>query len=180
MDSGKFMRYDFPNDPILWPAFEYWRGKCGPRAMPRRCDIDPTEIPRLLRNIQITEIIGARTRFRLVGTAIVEAYGSELTGKFFDEVFSGERLRFAETNYRLICTEKRPIFVSNNYCSKKDLHLVCNRVVMPLSDDGVNVNQCISAMSFQFPPGERYEWADHWSGTSSDLDVAQSDRKIIR
>jgi hypothetical protein len=107
------LRNDFRNDPILESAYEYWRSKCGTRAMPRRRDIDPTEIPRLLPHIQITELLegGNRIRYRLAGTAIVDAYGSELTGKYFDEVFSGERLHFIAVNYRLMCDEKRPVFV---------------------------------------------------------------------
>ncbi len=81
------MSYDFRSDPILGPAYEYWRSKCGARAMPRRRDIDPTEIPRLLPNLQIVEIVGTRIRYRLAGTAIVEAYGEELAGKYIDEMF---------------------------------------------------------------------------------------------
>ncbi len=60
--------------------------------MPRRRDIDPTEIPRLLPNLQITELIdgGARIRYRLTGTAIVNAYGADLTGKYFQEPGTAE------------------------------------------------------------------------------------------
>ena len=37
--------YDIQNDAVLGPAFDYWQTKRGRRAMPRRQDIDPTEIP---------------------------------------------------------------------------------------------------------------------------------------
>jgi len=171
--------YDFRSDPILSQAFDYWRGKCGARSMPQRRDIDPTEIPRLLPHIQITENVGARIRYRLAGSAIVEAYGGELKGKFFDEVLSGERLRFVEANHRLVCTEKRPILVSGSYLSKKEIPLVCNRVVMPLSEDGVNVNQCFTVMTFQFP-GKASEWFGQWSGNSGNFDFARSHCEIIR
>jgi len=74
--------YDVRSDKILGPAFDYWQAKCRGRMMPRRRDIDPTEIPRLLPNLQITELIdgGARIRYRLTGTAIVNAYSADLTG----------------------------------------------------------------------------------------------------
>ncbi len=149
--------------------------------MPRRRDIDPTEIPRLLPYIQITEFVdgGKRVRYRLAGTAIVEAYGGELKGKFFDEVFSGERLRFVEANYRTMCAEKRPILVCNRYFSRRDVPLICNRVVMPLSDDGVNVNQAFTAMRFLFP-GKSYEWAGQWFGTSGNFDFERSRCEAIR
>lgn len=142
-------------------------------AMPRRRDIDPAEIPRLLPNIQISELIGTRIRYRLAGTAIVENYGEQLAGKYFDEVFSGERLRFVETNYRMMCNEKRPILVCNRYLSKRGADLICTRLIMPLSDDGKIVNQCLTAMSFQFP-GRADEWTGQWFGNSDNFDFAKS------
>src|SRR5579862_4529995 len=119
------MSYDFRADTILGPAFAYWQAKCGARAMPRRADIDPSEMIPLLPHLQITELVdgGARVRYRLVGTGIVAAYGAELTGKYFDEVFSGDRLHFVEDNYRLMCRERRPILVGNRYVSRKDIEL---------------------------------------------------------
>jgi hypothetical protein len=107
------------DDPILGPAYEYWKSKCGGQAMPRRRDIDPTEIPRLLPHLQITEFVdgGKRIRYRLAGTAVVDAYGGELKGKYFDEVFSGERLKFVEANYRVMCENKRPVLIRNRYFS---------------------------------------------------------------
>jgi hypothetical protein len=174
------LSYDLRNDPILNPAYEYWRSKCGARAMPRRRDIDPTEIPRLLPNIQITELVdgGKRIRFRLAGTAIVEAYGAQLAGKYIDEVFSGKRLSFIEANYRKICSEKRPIMVRNRYHSSRNVELICTRLVMPMSEDGETVNQCLSAMSFQFP-GEADEWTGQWFGNSNNFDFEKSYSEVM-
>jgi hypothetical protein len=172
--------YDIRNDSILGPAHEYWRGKCGARPMPRRRDIDPTEIPRLLPNIQITELVdgGKRIRYRLAGTAIVEAYGAQLAGKYFDEVFSGERLHFIETNYRKMCGEKRPVMVRNRYHSARNVELICTRLIMPLSEDGETVTQCLSAMSFQFP-GEAFEWFGQWFGNGGNFNFEKSYSKIV-
>lgn len=174
------MQYDFRADDVLGPAYDYWRSKCGARALPRRRDIDPTEIRRLLPNIQITEWVdgGKRIRYCLVGTAIVEAYGAELTGKYFDEVFSGERLRFIEANYRTMCNEKKPVLVSNRYYSARNVELFCNRMIMPLSDNGVDINKCFSAMSFRFPR-EAYEWNGEWFGNSGNFDFTHSHAAII-
>src|ERR1051325_6866611 len=74
---GSGMRYNYQSDPVLGPVLRYWFDKRGARLMPSRRDIDPVEIePRLLPNLQITELVdgGARFRYRLAGTAIVEAY----------------------------------------------------------------------------------------------------------
>ena len=173
------MSYDFRSDPILGPAYEYWRSKCGARAMPRRRDIDPTEIPRLLPNIQIGEIVDTRIRYRLAGTAIVEAYGEELAGKYFDEMsFRAKDCASSKTNYRMMCNEKRPVLVCNRYDSKRDVPLICTRLIMPLSDDGETVNQCLTAMRFHFP-GRADEWTGQWFGNSDNFDFTRSYAKAI-
>ena len=125
-------------------------------------------------NLQLTELTdgGARIRYRLTGTAIVDGYGADLTGRFFDEVFSGRRLDYIKSNYRTVCSEKRPLFVHNPF-STRTVELICTRLIMPLSDDGANVNQCLTAMSFHFPGGD-VRWRDEWFGNKSYLDVANS------
>jgi len=172
--------YDFTKDSILKSAHAYWRSKRDGRNMPRRQDIEPTEIPRLLPNIQITEMVdgGKRIRYRLAGSAIVEAYGSELKGKYFDEIFTGERLRFVEDNYRVMCERMRPVLVVNRYHSARNVELVCHRLIMPLSEDGKTVNQCLTAMSFQFP-GKAKHWMGQWSENSPEFDLAMSHCEAI-
>ena len=147
------MLEDFQSDPTLGAAYAYWRAKRGTRAMPRRRDIDPTEIPKLLPNLQIVELVngGERLRFRLVGTAIVRAYGAEPTGKYFDEMFSGERLRFIQSNYRRIHREKRPLLVYGKYETTMGISLLAHRLILPLSDDGIEVTHCLTVMTFAFP-----------------------------
>jgi hypothetical protein len=76
----------------------------------------------------------------------LDAYGAELTGKYFDEVFTEGRLRFVEANYHTICQEKRPLLVCSRYLSSRNVELICCRIVMPLSEDGVTINQCLTAM----------------------------------
>ena len=173
------MSYDFRSDAILGRAYEYWESKCGGRPMPRRRDIDPSEITRLLPYLQITEFIdrGARIRYRLVGTAIVATYGIDRTGKYFDEVLSGDRLHYFEHCYRLICSERRPILMLSRYVSQKEIELTCHRVVMPLSEDGSEVNQALTAMSFKFP-GELKPDASDWQKSESSVDTTSCE--VIR
>lgn len=161
------MQFDFHADSILGPAYRYWRAKCGARALPRRRDIDPTEVPRLLSNLQLTDLVGARIRYRLVGTAIVDAYGGELRGKYFDEVFSGARLRLIEANYRMMCERLRPVLVCNRYFSRRSTPLVCGRLIMPLSEEGATVGQCLTAMNFQHP-GDAAQWFGDWLAMGAD------------
>ena len=89
-------------NPVLSAFWTYWHRKRAGRAAPRRLDIEPTEVPQLLPHIQLIDRVGDRFRYRLCGTAIVEAYGRELTGKFLDEVIPTHRRQIAEQHFELV------------------------------------------------------------------------------
>ena len=132
--------------------------------MPCKRDIDPTEmLLQLLPNLQMIEVIegGERFRYRLVGTALVEAYGEEFTGKCSDELLSGERLRFNNEMYRAVCTSKAPLFAYNKYKSRRDIEFAAHRIYMPLSEDGVNVHFIFGVIRLGFRVhGDTGLWGD--------------------
>ena len=145
-------RYDFRADPVLRTALAYWEGKRRGRAMPERGDIDPCELRQVLAHLQITEVIdgGSRFRYRLVGTAIVQAFGAEFTGRHVDELISGERDSFVHACYRAVCASRRPAFVRSKYITTKTVDLTANRLLVPLSEDGAAVSQILGALTFEF------------------------------
>src|SRR5262249_50879801 len=66
---------------------EYWLRKSADKAMPARADIDPVDIPQLLADVFLVDVVAGnpcRFRFRLVGTRIAELEG-EITNKYLDE-----------------------------------------------------------------------------------------------
>jgi len=164
-------RYDFRADPVLGAALDYWRLKRGVRCMPQRRDIEPAELREVLAHLQITEAIdgGSRFRYRLVGTAIVDAFGAEFTGKYVDELVSGERDCFVHACYRAVCASRRPAFVRSKYVSTRNVDLTANRVLLPLSQDASAVEQILGALTFEFsrpfPAG---------NGHLAQIDLAQS------
>ena len=146
------MTYDFRSDLILGPALAYWIRKRGPRAMPCKRDINPTEMPpKLLRNLQIIDVIdaGARFRYRLVGTASVEAHGRDYTGKYPEDLLDGDRLKFLLRIYRTVYETKSPVFSRNGYYTARGNTLFANRIYMPLSDDGINVHHILGVLMFE-------------------------------
>lgn len=149
------MKYDYCADPRLGEALRYWERKRGDRLMPRRCDIDPTEIPHLLAHVQLVEVVdrGARFRYRLVGTAVADTFGQDYTGKFLDEQFSGPRREFIEKVYRTVLDTRRPVFLRNDYRTATGLPIVASRIFMPLSDSGEQVNIILVACKFESPRG---------------------------
>jgi hypothetical protein len=147
--------YDYRSDPVLGQVLDYWDSRRAGRAMPTRRDIDPIEIRQALPHLQIIELVdgGARFRYRLVGTALVTAFGKEYTGKFLDELFSGERLAFAQMVYRTVCVTKQPVFLRNRYNTTKDVGMVANRLYLPLGTDEGGVNFILGSLTFEYERG---------------------------
>jgi len=147
------MAYDYRDDPLLGPALAYWLRKRGPRILPCKGDIDPTEIPpAVLPHLQILDVVddGARFRYRLIGTALVQAYGRDYTGTYADELVSSERARFIQSVYRAVCERKTPVFSHNRYHTARGRDLIANRIYMPLTGDGVAVHYILGALNFTF------------------------------
>jgi hypothetical protein len=150
------MVYNYRDDPILGPALAYWTRKRGSRAMPGRRDIDPTEIPpRILPNLQLIDVLngGARFRYRLVGTALVDAYGRDFTGAYPDELFPDDRLKFIQGIYQTVCRSKAPLFTHNKYHTPKNVDLLALRVYLPLSDDDTEVHHILGTLRFEYDLG---------------------------
>jgi hypothetical protein len=151
MDTLDSSAYDYRADPVLGAMLAYWERKRASQSMPRRRDIDPAEIPRLLPHVQLVEATENRGfRYRLVGTGLVEAFGHDYTGHYVDEQFPGERGVFIRGIYDLVCSGSSAIFVRNKYVTKKQIDLVANRLYMPLSEDGVRVTLILGALTFEY------------------------------
>ena len=57
------------SDTRLTAVFDYWRGKSTGLRLPRRRDIDPVDIPKLLPILMVVEVLpSGRYRYRLIGT----------------------------------------------------------------------------------------------------------------
>jgi hypothetical protein len=115
--------------------YRYWLAKRVGRANPARSDIDPVDIPALLPYLTIVDKVDGQFRYRLVGTAVVQQFGYDLTGTFIGLPMLraiAERV-FAD----------HPLFVTGEYETPTgNIHNV-SALALPLSDDGTNVNMCI-------------------------------------
>lgn len=131
---------DFRSE-ILRKLHRYWVGKLGGRAMPRRADIEPTEIPSLLPHIALVGVERAPLRllFRLIGTHITESLGRDNTGKYFDEAFQGQMLEDVMQVYGKVLQAQKPVrHIGRALYSAKDFQEY-ESVHLPLSEDGRTV-----------------------------------------
>jgi len=145
------------DNPLHRELYDYWCLKRGSRAMPGRQDIDPIELKRLLPHLLLTDVIdgGKRFRFRLVGTAIQEAFGRNMTGFHIDEVMTSPYLEFISALYRDIVEKQKPIYSESTYYSQHTVGMRAERLMLPLASDGATVDMVVSIQTIGFRSAAR-------------------------
>jgi hypothetical protein len=140
--------------------YGYWDAKREGRTMPRRSDIDPSEIPKLLPRILIVQALGdGRFRYRLAGTGIVEAFGVEMTGALVGDIARGEYRKQLLTIYETAFAARRPLLAYSRYYGIQQTPRNATRLLLPLSPDGRVMDQVLSLHVFDqdglqpVPPG---------------------------
>ena len=130
------------DDSLLLDLYGYWSGLRREGAVPLRSDLDPIDIPHLLPYIILAECAdaGQKIKFRLTGSDIAFAPGSDLTGRYLHE--RGPRTPYLAhlcELYRLGSICQGGIYSSFAYSYSGDSGpKKVNRIFLPLngSEDG--------------------------------------------
>lgn len=143
--------------------FEYWREKRGARKMPCRADLAPGDIPDLLPDVALVDVLGEAPylRYRLVGTRQVAARGLDPTGKPVAEGYLGRDLPGMReqvlSNYRRVIESGKPLFRDTSIAghdNRGDI-LLGGRLIarfslfLPLSTDGESVDMVLVFSRFE-------------------------------
>lgn len=128
----------------------YWLSKCQGGATPMRAAIDLTEIPTLQPYLLFVDLEGdkPRARYRLVGTQIVTAHGSDFTGQYLDDCGFSIEAHLKEC-YRRLIDGRRAIFATYNWRTEALPGIPATAGVsqsgfFPLSSDGVAIDGAVS------------------------------------
>jgi len=131
----------------LCQLLAYWCDRRGRRALPALSDIDPTDIPSVLGQIWLCDHLAGcgRFRYRLAGEKINAFWGRNIAGKHLEEIVPPGRLDSAAEKLRMAC--ELPAIVHDRICLSLTEEIACNgeRMILPLSDDGVRVNVLLGA-----------------------------------
>lgn len=135
--------------PVLRRLYAYWQGKRGERLMPARSDLDPLEIPSLLRHLILLDVTHDPLRFRvrLYGTEVADLRGRDLTGRY---LYEGAATSIGETTrpWNLATVEtRRPHYVTGPYEDISDGRIgTFYRLGLPLSEAGERVDMLMIAL----------------------------------
>jgi hypothetical protein len=137
--------------PLLSAVYEYCATRRGGRAMPRRADIDPVDLPRfVLPQLMLLDVFegGARFRWRLAGTEVVNRFGRDATGHFDEEVLSGKYLAFFSSLIHHVCRCQVPVYSHAVFSWEQGRSMTSGRLLVPLGDEATGVTQILGAHDF--------------------------------
>jgi len=126
--------------------YAYWAAKRGSRSMPRRADLDPTEIPpHLLPGITLVDVVADQRRYvyRLVGTMEVEVRGYDPTGKSVPEAYFGESTEDATEYYDRVVATRMPVLDPVPFLERRRGYRGAESLFLPLSNDDIAVNMIL-------------------------------------
>ena len=142
--------------PLLRELHAFWDGKRAGRAMPARRDLDPVEIPGLLKHLILLDVTHDPLRFRvrLYGTAVADLRGRDLTGRYLYEdgvTQIGQHIR--PFNVATV-EERRPHFRIGDYTDISDGRTgTYYRLGLPLSSDGETVDMLMIGLIREWGDG---------------------------
>lgn len=130
---------------VIRELYAYWRARCRDGRPPRRADIDPIEIPKLLPYLTIVEVVPDARRYvyRLVGTREVEVRGNDPTGKSVAEAFYGPSVADGHKFYDRVTATMAPAYDDSPYISQDGRYNDEEMMFLPLSEDGVAVSRIL-------------------------------------
>ncbi len=150
-------------DARLRSLYELWAARRGGRRMPARADFVPEEFKAWMPHIALYEVEGDaqsfRLKVRLSGTAMVRLDGTDLTGRYFDEVVDPVQHAAIYDSYRQ-CIE----LVAARYESAEiepfdPVYAVTpvpfrhfRKLLLPLSTDDIRVEMMLVSIYADFDP----------------------------
>lgn len=133
--------------PNVRQIVDYWISIHPEDGIPGRQHFDPLDVPNLLPNIRLLDIVGnpPRFRIRLMGTRLREFFRAELTGCWLDELFSNlegslthvELLRTIETREPRWRRGKPALDIEKDYMDME-------RIYLPFARDGWHVDMILT------------------------------------
>ncbi len=137
-------------DGRLQSLYDYWLIRRRDRGALLRADLDPTLIPRLLRNLVLADVGdgGHSIRYRLVGTEVVAAHGLDYTGMTVEELTSGETLAYTRRLYGIVVGRSVPVYSEGQFHWENREYRLTRRLHLPLSRTGDSVDMVLLGQVF--------------------------------
>jgi hypothetical protein len=136
--------------PELHRLYDYWAARAKPGRLPSRADVDPIELPFVLADLLLVDVLRdpLRFRYRLIGSNIILPPSMDMNGRFVDEHPDVEFRKQALSVYTQVATAGRPVAVVHDAIVDRRLRRH-QTLLLPLAADGATVDMILLAMRYQ-------------------------------
>jgi hypothetical protein len=156
------LQIDFGRDSLnrdyARALLDYWHEARGAEAMPPLSAIDPTSLPRAcLPYISVLEVELApfRLRSRLAGSALVDQFGLNQTGRYLDE-YPGMTAQIERMSWCV--REQRPYLVEDELTFGPRNYKRYQVMVLPFGDPGCGVQRLVGVFCFMNDLDDAKSW----------------------
>lgn len=131
----------------LW---RYWAGKTSDGLLPGRSTIRPEEMRALLGNLLLMDVVdgGKDFRYRLHGTALVDLFGGDLTGRLVSSLVIEGVTDLLDEARRVV--ESRSHYYLEETVVAERRHMRVSKLILPLAENGRDVDMLLVGI---FPIG---------------------------
>jgi len=137
---------------VLDLGLDYWESKIVGGRIPSRRDIEPLDIPDLLPQIILLDVVQEpwNFRFRLIGTNVVYHLNQDWTGSWFSQIghmAAPSRIFTACVN---VASSLKPLRNQAPYIGPHANFVTSDDLILPLADDGKTVDKLLVFVEY-FP-----------------------------
>ena len=136
--------------------FAYWAGLRQRGALPRRSDLDPGRMKRLLPTVSLTQVIREPQdyRLRLAGTGLYGVYGGEITGKRLTDVYNSAAADYWRNELDQVVADRRPRAGHHSMAWRGASHTTLLWLRLPLASNGRDVDVILGYDAIMAPRGD--------------------------
>ncbi len=144
--------------PKIRQLFDLWQSLSpGPGLLPGRQHFDPMQVPALLPNIWLLDVLPGpprRYRYRLVGTGMVEAGAPGRKGDFVDDPRHISDPAAANRLFDKVCDSRQPDWSRGQPILKHSSYVSqIERLTLPFAADGQTVDMIMNLTLFYWDDG---------------------------
>ena len=132
--------------PKLRQLYDDWNSRRQGREFPSRADFDPFELKYVLGTLSLVDVLRdpLRFRYRLHGSTMADLIGTDMTGKYLDEMTDRRYYEKANATFTEVVEMGTPTFGSYRRLMTDRRTWDYEVLVLPLSGDGQTIDMLIS------------------------------------
>ncbi len=146
---------------LVLRVLEYWRGLTDGETLPSESKIDSTAIADLWPHCAVLDVTAkeADPQITYVGVALIDAVGMDISGKRLSHVPADTLVAKGFSYFGQVLVKKVPITYGGEFVDRHNVKIRYRSIILPLAENGVNINGLLAAANCGEITGQRSEKA---------------------